>query len=286
MQSFAFLRPTSLAETLALMSEHAGHCRVVAGGTDLVPALREGRLQDVSVLIDVRRRPELQGIKRTEHGLWLGGGTTFTAIVQSAEVSSAWSLLVEASRQVGGKQIRNLATLAGNVANASPAADSIPALLCLEARVSLLSTRGTREVQLENYLEEKTTGQNPLNELLLGFLLPYPRAKTQARFVKVARRQALAIARLSLAIAGHAEDGVIDWVHVAPGAVLPYPQRLTKVEQFLTGCRLSAEICRAAAELAAKEILAQSGKRPSFDYKLPVLKELVKEMLEELRERV
>lgn len=286
MQQFAFLVPSSLDETLAMMAEHAGHCQVVAGGTDIVPALREDRLPGVSVLIDIRRRPELRGIKKTDHGLWIGAGTTHSEIVQSPEVRSAWRLLADACGQVGSKQIRNLATVGGNVANASPAADSIPALLCLDARVSLMSVYGQREVFLQAYLAEKKPGEARQDELLTGFMLPYSLPNTMTRFVKVARRQAMAISRLSLAMAVHVENGVTDLIRLVPGAMLPVTQRLVEVENFLTGRILTPEISAEAAKLASAGVIAATGMRSSFKYKVPVLEGLIKQVLEQFREGV
>ena len=158
MQQFEFIAPSSLAEVLELLECHGDGCRVVAGGTDIMPALRNGRLSCVTRLVDIRRRQELRGIKITGDGLWIGAATTHSEVVQSPDVRARWPLLAEACGRIGSKQIRNLATVGGNVANASPAADSVPALLCLDARISLLSGHGKRELPLQSYLaEEKET---------------------------------------------------------------------------------------------------------------------------------
>ena len=286
MQQFEFLLPSSLAEVVALMDQHGDTCKVVAGGTDIVPALREERLTGVTKLIDIRRRPELRGIKRMDAGLWIGAATTHSEIVQSLEVNQLWPLLVEACGQIGSKQIRNLATVGGNVANASPAADSIPALLCLDARVSLLSTHGKREIPLQVYLAEKKQSGVQRVELLEGFFLPTPLRNTLTKFVKVGRRQAMAISRLSLAVALHTEAGLINLARLVPGAMLPITQRLEGVENFLVGKRLTAEVSSQAAKLASENVIAETGMRSSFKYKVPVLEGLIKQVLDQCQEGV
>ncbi len=283
MQQFVFLSPASLEEVCALLEKEGDTCKVVAGGTDIVPALRQDRLVGVTKLVDIRRRPELRGIKRTGQGLWIGAATTLSEIVTSREVQHNWVLLAEACRQIGSKQIRNLATIGGNVANASPAADSIPALLCLDAKVSLLSTRGQREIPLQTYLAEK---EHAGKELVVGFILPEQPAGTLTKFVKVARRQAMAISRLSLAMSIHVQGNVIDFAHLVPGAMLPLAQRLEVVEKFLVGKELSPELSATAAKSACESVIAETGMRASFTYKIPVLEGLIKKALDELQEVV
>lgn len=295
MQPFEFLAPPSLEEALELLARYGDGCRVVAGGTDIVPALREGRLPGVTRLVDIRRRPELRGLKATEKGLWIGAATTHSEIGQSLEVRRQWSLLAEACGQIGSKQIRNLATIGGNVANASPAADSIPALLCLDARVSLLSLRGKREISLQAYLAEKSTksaaaagaagAADASAELLEGFTLPRPLPDTKSTFIKVARRQAMAISRLSLAMALHQEGGKVDSLRLVPGAMLKVPHHLEPVEEFLRGKVLTAEVSAAAVRLAADVVIAETGLRSSFKYKIPVLEGLLERTFDQFRER-
>ncbi|WP_206811865.1 FAD binding domain-containing protein [Paradesulfitobacterium ferrireducens] len=285
MQSFEFVVPSSLNEVCTLLAAEGDACKVVAGGTDIVPALRENKLVGVTKLIDIRRRPELRGIKRTHHGLWIGAATTHSEIVNSPQVQSQWSLLAEACRQVGSKQIRNLATLGGNVANASPAADSIPALLCLDAKVSLLSTRGKRQVALQDYLQEKKLASKGW-ELIEGFVLPEPLPNILTKFIKVARRQAMAISRLSLAVVIQLQGDQIHYARLVPGAMLSVTHRLESVEKYLMGEKLSPELSASAAKLACESVIAETGMRPSFAYKLPVLEGLIKKVLDQFQEEV
>jgi CO/xanthine dehydrogenase FAD-binding subunit len=282
MQQFEFIAPSSLAEVLELLERHGDGCRVVAGGTDIMPALRNGRLSCVTRLVDIRRRQELRGIKITGDGLWIGAATTHSEVVQSPDVRARWPLLAEACGRIGSKQIRNLATVGGNVANASPAADSVPALLCLDARISLLSGHGKRELPLQSYLAERK--RNAPAELVEGFTLPFPLANTYSKFVKVSRRQAMAISRLSLAMALHVDGGVIDFVRIVPGAMLAVPQHLERVEEYLVGRELTEDAGTEAARLTADVVTGITGMRPSFKYKLTVLEGLVRQVLAQFRD--
>jgi CO/xanthine dehydrogenase FAD-binding subunit len=282
MQQFEFIAPSSLAEVLELIERHGGGCRVVAGGTDIMPALRQGGLAGVTRLVDIRRRPELRGIRATADGLWIGAATTHSEVVNSAAVRERWVLLAEACGQIGSKQIRNLATVGGNVANASPAADSVPALLCLDARISLLSRRGNRELPLQSYLAERK--RTVPAELIEGFVLPFPLANTLSKFVKVARRKAMAISRLSLSMAVHMDRDTIDFARIVPGAMLPVPQHLERVEEYLVGRELTEETSAQAARLTADVVTAITGMRPSFKYKLSVLEGLVKQVFAQFRD--
>jgi len=292
MQQFEFLVPRSLTEIVELMEQYGNNCKVVAGGTDIVTALRENRLIGISKLVDIRRCPELRGISRSEDGLWIGAGMTHSEIACSPDIKSLFPLLVEACSQIGSKQIRNLATLGGNVANASPAADSIPALLCLDAQVRLQSTRSKRQISLQSYLSEKkqrgsgTIGElsGTTEELVEGFFLPFSLPNTQAKFVKVARRQAMAISRLSLAILLHRENQVVDRVRLVPGAMLPVTQRLVDVENYLSGKELTSEVIQRTSQLASQQVIMETGRRSSFEYKIPVLEGLIQQVLQEFRE--
>jgi xanthine dehydrogenase iron-sulfur cluster and FAD-binding subunit A len=169
----------------------------------------------------------------------------------------------------------------GNVANASPAADSVPALLCLDARISLLSRRGKRELLLQSYLAERK--RNAPAELVEGFTLPFPLANTRSKFVKVARRQAMAISRLSLAVALHLDGEVIDFVRIVPGAMLAVPQHLERVEEYLVGRELTEEAGAEAARLTADMVTEITGMRPSFKYKLTVLEGLIRQVFTQFR---
>ncbi len=167
------------------------------------------------------------------------------------------------------------------MANASPAADSVPALLCLDARISLLSRRGKRELPLQSYLAERK--RNAPAELVEGFTLPFPMTNTRSKFVKVARRQAMAISRLNLAVALHVDGSKIDFARIVPGAMLAVSQHLERVEEYLVGRELTEETGAEAARLTADVVTEITGMRPSYKYKLPVLEGLVKQVFAQFR---
>ncbi|MCU1375224.1 MAG: carbon monoxide dehydrogenase, partial [Actinomycetia bacterium] len=185
--------PRSLADALAVRADDPDRT-VVAGGTDLMVAVNAGRLRPTSWL-SLRRVPELQRVERRGQSLFVGAGVTFARIEH--ELAEAVPALAEAARTVGSVQIRNAATIGGNLSTASPAGDALPVLACYDAEVEVASVRGTRIVPLDEFLVgPKRTTLGP-DELVVGVHLRRPTGR-QA-YAKVGPRAAMVIARCSLA---------------------------------------------------------------------------------------
>ena len=224
-------RPRTLEAALELLSMNAGEVRPLAGGTDILVRARDG-LQDRAALLDVTAVPELKGIEERLGELWIGAATTHTELMRSALVARYAPALPQACAVIGGPQIRNRGTLGGNLANASPAADTVPALFVADAVVELVSVNGRREVPIANFSTGPRRSVLAADELILGVRVPR-RDGVRGAFLRLGQRRAQAISKVSVAVAITFRDGRPDWVRVALGAVAPTVVRAPRAEAAL-----------------------------------------------------
>ena len=219
MRTFAYARPATLAEALALLEQHGPDARLLAGGTDLVVGLRSGAIQP-AIVIDVKRIAELRPAIREDGGLVSISATTVMAdVVDDTRVRRHFPALVEAANVVGSVQIRNRATLAGNICNASPAADTAPPLLVYGAVVVVAGPGGTRRVPIDDFFVR--SGQTTLGrgELVTAIELPVPARRLGAAYTRLTRRRGTDLASITLCCAVD-EAGI---TRLAYGSVGPRP---------------------------------------------------------------
>jgi carbon-monoxide dehydrogenase medium subunit len=256
-------RPISLAEALRLKADHPD-ARFIAGATDLMVRIRAG-VDQPRALISLRNIPELVGVELGETTR-IGALTTISAILAHRGLGETASVLIEAARPFASMQIRNMATVGGNLCNASPAADLPPALLVLDARVCLASAEGSREVPLDEFFQGP--GQTCLSpdEVVTSvvFDAPSPAARTAFRRQS---RVAMDLALVSIAVSLVLEGERCVRARVAAGAVAPRPLRLRQVEAALEGQRVGAEVFAHARAVAEKEISPISDLRASAAYR-------------------
>ncbi|MBI4914983.1 MAG: xanthine dehydrogenase family protein subunit M [Acidobacteria bacterium] len=240
------VRPRTLDEALVMLAEQP-RSRPIAGGTDLMVQLRDGR-RSADTLVDLDGL-DLAGVHEVDLGVEIGAATTMDAIARHPLVRRRWPALAEAAALVGAWPIQCRATLGGNLANASPAADAVPPLLVADAAVRLASPSGERTIALERFFRGPGTTVMAPGELIVAVLLPAPSAgRVVERFVKVGPRREQIISMVSLA--GRAvvsADGTLHDVRVALGAVAPIPVRARRVEAHLEGRRPDAATRREAA---------------------------------------
>jgi CO/xanthine dehydrogenase FAD-binding subunit len=224
--------PTDLAEALRIAAEGQG--KVIAGGTDVYPAMQQG--QRPAAFLDITRIAGLRGITRTDDGLRLGAATTWTDVIR-ADLPPAFDALKQAAREVGSVQIQNTATLAGNLCNASPAADGVPPLLVLEAQVELASTaRGVRRIPLSAFITGVRQTQRAGDELVTALHVPTPPVGAASAFEKLGSRRYLVISiTMTAALVTCDAAGVIASARVAVGACSAVAQRLPLLEAALIG---------------------------------------------------
>jgi CO/xanthine dehydrogenase FAD-binding subunit len=274
-----FIDTRVLDDALTHLAERGDETTIIAGGTDVVVALLAGELRS-QVLLHVRRIPELHGVEaasRTE----IGAATTHWTLANDAHIRTDHAAVAEAALTVGGRQTQNVGTIGGNIVNASPAADLVPALLVADARVRLSSSFGNRELPLDEFIvDRKRTAREP-GELVVGVDLERPGESTGEAYVKLGRRSAMevalvgAAARISLT-----DDGSIAAARVALCSVGPVPFRVDESERLLAGQQPGPELfdeAGAAAEAAARPI---DDVRSPADYRRRVVSHLVRRALE------
>ena len=267
MPRFDYVRAHSIAEALQLLAEPGKVSRPLAGGTDVVVYVRHEK-PPFDRVVDITRVPELKVIERRGDAIVIGGGVTFSEAAESALLQEAAACLVEACLSVGGPAIRNAGTLGGNVVNAAACADSLPALACLDTVAHVRSLHGGRSFLLNEFIQGANRTAVQPGELLTHFVLPVPPAGVRSAFMKLGRRNAQAISRLSMAAMGRlAADGRVDFVRLAPGAAMPRPQRFTEVEALLLGQAPTDELLAAAGARTAEVMIGVTGRRWSTEYK-------------------
>jgi CO/xanthine dehydrogenase FAD-binding subunit len=266
--AFEYLHPDSLDQALRFLHGFGGAASAIAGGTDLIVQLRSGK-RKIEALVDIGRLKVCRGIRLDSHGLRMGALETHASLATSRVVSDLAPALAAACRSVGAPPVRNRGTLGGNLATASPAADTAPPLLVLDARAHLVSLEGARDVPLSEFFAGP--GQTCLRrgELIESISFDVPAFRSASVFVKLGKRNALAVAVASAAVYLALQEGtrqVLD-ARIALGSVAPTPIRAREAEQILQGREISRERIREAARCAAGAARPISDARASADYR-------------------
>lgn len=279
MKSFDYYAPTSLNEALGLLAEQGGRARALAGGTDLLLKMRAGRLVP-GCLINIKRLPELRGLSYdATQGLRLGALTTVAEIMASPDVCSRYPALAHAAATMASVQIRNLATVGGNLCNAAPSADLAPPLIALGAQAHIAGPRGERSVALEDFFTGP--GQTVLadDELLIRVTVPPPEAGLAAVYLKHTPREAMDIAIVGVAAAVAWSDGVCASARIVLGAVAPTPLVAQEAGEALIGRPLEEEYIAEAARRAAQAARPIDDVRASAWYRREMVGVLVRRAL-------
>jgi CO/xanthine dehydrogenase FAD-binding subunit len=274
MERFQYVRPASIGEALALLNEPGIASRPFAGGTDLVLLARLDKICDR--VVDITQIPELHQIKRENNQVFIGAGATFSEVIEAGVIQETAPLLVQACRQVGSPQIRNMGTLGGNVANAAACADSIPALVCLDAIATVRTSEGERQWPVSELIIRPNRTQIPKGGLLVSLSFIVPQTGSRSIFLKLGRRNALAISRLTIAALGRLDSaGKIAETRIVPGSATPQIVRFASVETGLTGRVPSEALCREASQQTVAEMTGITGRRWSSEFKEPALQTMV-----------
>jgi CO/xanthine dehydrogenase FAD-binding subunit len=273
----AYLRPAKLEEALEALA--ARPMTVLAGGTDHYPA-RVGRDPEEDIL-DLTALAPLRGITRERKGWRIGATTTWTEVIE-APLPPLFDALKLAAREVGGVQIQNAGTVAGNLCNASPAADGVPALLALDASVELVSRRALRTLSLAEFiLGPGTTARRP-DEIVTAVLIPAPRHAARSHFLKLGARKYLVISIAMAAIVLESEKRTVRSARIAVGACSPVALRLHSLEAKLAGRQLDDTLATAVTKDHFRELRPIDDVRGSASYRLHAARTLVRRGLEAL----
>jgi len=262
-------------EAIQSLKDHPGST-LLAGGTDLLVRMSKGEIR--THLVDIIRVPELSVIAPENGRLRIGACTTHSTISRNADILTGARSLSIACGLVGSPQIRNMGTIGGNLVNASPAADSIPPLLVHDARLTLESNEGTKTESLERFIVAPYKTVISATEILSSVVIETLKGYEEG-YRRVAKRAALAISRLSIAWAIKEEEERFADVRLAIGSCTPMPFRPKNVEAFLIGQKREREVVEKAVNMVLGEIRSITGERPSFVYKLPVVRDLLRAIL-------
>lgn len=226
--------PENLDDALNILKD--GGTKIVAGGTDFYPSLKQGERYDS--LLDVTRVPELNGIQQTAKGWRIGAATKWTEIV-NADLPHAFYGLQLAGREVGSIQIQNQGTIAGNICNASPAADGVPPLLTLDASVELASINGKRVIPISEFIIGSRQTKMQPNELVAAIFIPRVDSSYLSSFIKLGSRKYLVISIAMVSVLLAMVEEKIRVVRVAVGSCSAVAKRLVELENFLVGQTIS-----------------------------------------------
>ena len=277
----SYFAPRSLAEAAELL--RAGNVTVLAGGTDLMPQTNAGRVKFAPVLMNVKRVPELRGVAEQGGVVRIGALATITELHESELVRERLNLLWQACDHFASDQIRNAATVGGNVCNASPAGDTLVPLLALDARVVLASKPNgavtMRKVPLNAFFTGPGGTVRKPSELLAAVEVPLPPKGFVGEFYKHGTRPGLDIAAIAIAAGAQRDGSVLRNVRIAFGAVAPTVIRAPRAEAALEGRKPDAATLEAAAEAALAEIHPISDVRASDWYRRELVRNMLKRVI-------
>jgi len=284
MNEFEYLRPSNLNEALTYLSEYNGQSRILAGGTDLVLLLQQGLMQPTHI-IDITNVPELNYIREEDGHLRIGAATKMRDIETSKLVRAKVPMLADASQLVGEIGVRNVATIGGNLANASPAADSAPPLLVLDASLKVRSAKGERSVRLTDFfVHVKKTVLAP-DELVTEVDVQIPPPKSGGAFFRLAKRGGNVISIVSAGAFLTLSGKLCSAARIAMGSVAPTPIRIKSAEKALEGAEATDANIRSAAQKAFEEIKPISDIRASAEYRRDTSRVYVRKAIEEALKR-
>jgi carbon-monoxide dehydrogenase medium subunit len=277
-QGFDYHAPASLAEAVVILGQLNGQGRVIAGGTDLLLKMKAGQLAPQAI-VNIKHLPELREFNFNSH-LALGALTTLEEIRRSPVVREHYPALAAAAASMASVQIRNLATVGGNLCNAAPSADLAPILLALDAVARLAGPDGERRVPLADFFTGPGRTVLAASELLVAVDLPAPAGR--AVYLKRSPRRHMDIAVVGVGLAVTLHNGQCTSARVALGAVAPTPVRARMAEQRLEGRALTAEVIEGAAQAAAEEARPIDDVRGSAWYRRKMVAVLTRRGLTQL----
>lgn len=281
MKSFEYFTPRSLEEAIGLLDKYGKKAKVLAGGTDLIVQMKAG-IVCPSYIIDLKYVSELNRLEADRSdNLHIGAAVPLSKIVASELVKEKFTLLHQACSLIGSDQIRNRATLGGNICNAAPSADSAPPLLCLEAKAIVYDSKGSHPIALENFFlgPGKTTLQS--GQVLVEIQVPPLLGRFSGCYLRLTTREEMDIALVGVAslLTVTEKSDICRNIKIALGAVSPTPIMVTEVEATLKGKQITTKAIELAAEMAAGCCVPISDMRASAEYRREMVKVLTRRTL-------
>jgi CO/xanthine dehydrogenase FAD-binding subunit len=278
---YQLVAPDTLHAVISLLAAEPGAWLPIAGGTDVMVQYAAGKLPSRK-LVSIWNLSELRRIEVFANEIQIGAGCTYTDLREHQIVGREFPLLASAASWTGGIANQNRGTLGGNIVNASPAADSLPAMLAYDADLILVSVRGERRVPYRDFHTDYKKTKLASDELVRAICLPRQFAGYLSYTRKVGARNAQAIAKVCIAALGRAGGGIVEDVRIALGSVAPVPLRLAETEQLLKGNQIEPSLLPLAKKTAAAEIRPIDDIRSTARYRAVVVGNLVEEFLAKL----
>jgi carbon-monoxide dehydrogenase medium subunit len=280
---FDLVLPRSVDDCLKVLSERAGDTKLVAGGTDLLPQMKNGVVKPARV-VDLSGIPALRTIQNGA-GLRIGAAVTARALELDPKVRAGYAAIAEGGALVGSVQVRNLATVGGNLCNAAPSADMAPPLVALDAEAVIAGPKGQRRVPLADFFTGVRKTVVAPDEMLIELVVPAPGAQSGGNYIRHTPRRELDIAVVGVASQITLANGVCSNVRIALASVAPTPVRATAAENALTGQALTPALIERAAALSVEAAKPISDQRGSADFRRHLVRVLTQRTLTTAHER-
>jgi carbon-monoxide dehydrogenase medium subunit len=286
MQSFDYIAPRSIDETISLLASHNGDARALAGGTDFIVQLREGR-REAKLVVDVKNIPDLMQVTADKNGLRIGAAASCRDICSNPIVQPKYPGLIDGIHLIGGVQIQSRASVGGNLCNASPAADSIPALIVHNAICHIAGQGGERTMPVEEFCIAPGKNALQVGELLTHITIPPPQKNFGASYLRFIPRN-----EMDIAVVGAGASVLLDTdrkrfvaVRIALGAVAPTPLLASSAGDFLAGKALTHEGVKEAARMAQSIAKPITDLRGTAEHRKHLVAVLVERALDKAIER-
>lgn len=271
-----YFEPRSVSEALSVLARHGAEAKIIAGGTDVMVDIKFK--EEPGGLVNIKKIPGLNGISENGAGLRIGPLTTIREIETSALVREKLPVLWEAAHQFASLQVRNTATIGGNICRASPSGETLGPLLVLDAKAKLAFGDGEKTVPFTSFFQGPGKSSVGVDGLLIEIDIPYPPAGSKSVYLKHAVRGAMDIAMVGVAVLMTSDSGKnnIQDVRIGLAAVAPTPIRATKTEALLRGKPLTAALVKEAAALASTEASPINDQRSSAEYRRWIVEALTR----------
>ena len=287
MNSMQCYSPNTLDEYQKIYSGIAEkNILVFSGGTDLMIGRHE--LSQDAIIIDISGIAELKGVEKKENKIFIGSCTTLNELLYSHKIQNDIPILIKAIKTMASEQIRNRATIGGNIGNASPAGDTITPLVVLEASIQIYSPESNevKTIPLEALFSGPCASTLQNGEIITKIIIPLFEDKDIfCYFRKIGQRNAMTITKASLSAIAKYSDSKIEWIKLAPGSVSPVVKRMSKTEEFLQGKKLTHAVIDEAKEMIGKEISPITDIRSTKAFRVLITKNLLADCLSELINR-
>jgi len=277
-----YLAPNSLKDALILLKKWRSRGELIAGGTNVIPAMRAKAIKP-QILIDLSHLKNLSYIREEEKNIRIGALTSVSEIASSKVIQKNAAILAEAARQIGNPLVRNRATIAGNLADASPAADSAVPLLVLEARIIVEKHKGKpKQIPINEFFMGPNKTVLKRDELIREIVFPKPVPSSRMVYSKLGLRNAMAISVVGVGVLAEMKNGKCNRARIAVGAVAPTPRRAHGVENLLEGQAVTEELIDQCCEAIQKEIQPITDVRATLEYRRSMTSVLLKRLLQQV----